>query len=349
MWSFMQSQMSRTGRETQTDGNNGVNGGRNVEARYQNMKRSTPTLQCPFTNRPGWSHAKKFSALLLSPALALSVCAAQSSPAKEAAGAYHSPASATCRGELDRSIDRVLERPEYSWRMPRPTAAKDGKVPGFVSRLAADIGEAMTSAARFVGRQVEKFFNWLFQSRDRPSMDVSTGLPASPFPLLVLCLTLSACILGLMLYRMWRTRRTVTTAAASPILAKPDILDESVSADDLPPDEWRNMADELLARGEYRLAIRAMFLASLARLARNGRITLARCKSNRDYTAELRRKAHDFPAILTPFIAAVMVLEEVWYGTHSANAEAADSFRDIVEPIFEDNPAVRNPGGGYPG
>ena len=97
----------------------------------------------------------------------------------------------------------------------------------------------------------------------------------------------------------------------------PDITDESVGADQLPEDGWTKMAHELLARGEFRLALRAFYLASLAHLAERNLISLARFKSNHDYERELTRRAHAFPALLELFEETVSAFDRVGYSPHA--------------------------------
>ena len=89
---------------------------------------------------------------------------------------------------------------------------------------------------------------------------------------------------------------------------------------------WMALARDLLAKGETRLALRAMFLGALAHLAHAERLTVARFKSNRDYRTELERKAHDLPEVLTAFGQNVRLVERVWYGAHSATSEQVEAF-----------------------
>lgn len=290
---------------------------------------------------------RKRSWAFLLPALVILAATALSSAAAEPARVARSASTPPSRPELDSAIDRVLEGPEYSWRMPRPAPGQGRKQEGFIATLIADLETWLESKAKAIGQYLERFGNWLDKlfkpdeksKSGRDSGGSSFSWPTSPLPFLVVCLTLAACILGIVLFRLWRRKNSATITVATPAPARPDILDENVSAQDLPTDEWRKMASEFMDRGEYRLAIRAMFLAGLARLADNGRITLTRYKSNRDYATELRRKAHDLPPLTTSFTAAVLVLEEVWYGTHTATPEKVAGFTDTIAPIFEDRNA----------
>jgi hypothetical protein len=96
---------------------------------------------------------------------------------------------------------------------------------------------------------------------------------------------------------------------------------EDVSAALLPEEEWLAMSRDFAARGEWRLAMRAMYLSALAGLARREMLSLARGKSNREYARELSRKAHQHPEMLEPFQGLMHDFERVWYGCHPADAQ----------------------------
>ena len=136
-------------------------------------------------------------------------------------------------------------------------------------------------------------------------------------------------------YRVWRHRRgqvdELVEAAALPTV--PDVTDENVGADQLPEDGWTRLARELWERGEFRLALRAFYLASLAHLAARNLITLARFKSNCEYQQELQRRGHALREVLPPFAENLSAFERVWYGTHAAGQEMVARFAANVERI----------------
>jgi len=136
------------------------------------------------------------------------------------------------------------------------------------------------------------------------------------------------------IYRIWRDRRRSPAAVASePIQTVPDITDENVRADQLPEDGWTKLARELLERGEFRLAMRAFYLASLSHLAARNLISIARFKSNRDYERELRRRGHSFPDLLSVFGDNIFCFERIWYGMHEVNLDLVNQFASNVEKI----------------
>ena len=137
----------------------------------------------------------------------------------------------------------------------------------------------------------------------------------------------------ILLYRVWRDRRSPAMVASEPIQPLPDIGDENVGADQLPGDDWTKLGRELLERGELRLAMRAFYLASLAYLAARNLISIARFKSNRDYERELRRRGHSFPDLLSVFGDNLASFECIWYGLHEVNRERVEQFVAKVETM----------------
>ncbi|HWB58964.1 MAG TPA: DUF4129 domain-containing protein, partial [Chthoniobacteraceae bacterium] len=96
-------------------------------------------------------------------------------------------------------------------------------------------------------------------------------------------------------------------------------------------DEWMKMARDMMARGEFRLAIRALFLAMLSNLSLRELISIARYKSNRDYQRELRRRLGaqgDLPGL---FGESVSIFEEAWYGDHVVTDETVGRFSANIE------------------
>jgi len=121
---------------------------------------------------------------------------------------------------------------------------------------------------------------------------------------------------------------------AEPIAAtKVDLADEAVTADQLPEDEWLALGRRLVAEKEFRLAMRAFFLAGLAHLAQRQIISLAKHKSNRDYAAEVRRRAQETPVVEQAFTQNVAQVERAWYGLHEVTTETLDRFHANLEQI----------------
>ena len=205
---------------------------------------------------------------------------------------------------MDRAINQTIHEQKYTWRLPRGKIEEADSNEGVVARFFDKVGAML----RKWGRAVLDWLDKLMQKISPNRHPVSSGSRSnwdwgSPAQLLLWTLVAAvAATLGVVLYRVWRGRQKTRSAVASEaMLLVPDVADENVGADQLPEDGWMKLARELLERGEFRLAIRAFFLASLSHLAARNLIAIARFKSNRDYERELRRRGHSFPELLSLF------------------------------------------------
>ena len=238
--------------------------------------------------------------------------------------------------ELNRAIDETVKRPEFSWKLPRQKdeVKAERKWPFFdaIGRFLKATGRAIKRAFNAIGEWIEKLFRQP-PSPSRP-LDGSGWVGSSRGWMLALLVTLGLLAIGLVVQtlRQIRLRRgTPATASSSP--AKPDLKDESVTADLLPEDEWLALAREHLGRGELRFALRAFFFAAMAHLAAREVLTLGRHKSNRDYHAELRRRAGDQPPLVEAFGHNIAMLERVWYGQHEIDEQGVRAFEENVNRI----------------
>lgn len=275
--------------------------------------------------------------VLLSMARPPETSATEAASPEARAIAAESRASAFSPPDLDRTINEVINQRKFVWRLPRETvkqtdAAGKGIIGRFFDRAMKLLRKWIVAARDWLNEWLRKLFR-----RDRGSADHDGGgygwIMAEQLLLYALVLAV-AIALGLVLYRVWRDRNRRTGAVTTEAIQPPlDIADESVGAEQLPEDGWTRLADELLARGELRLALRAFYLGSLANLASRNLITLARFKSNRDYERELRRRAHAFAELLPLFGENVSVFDRTWYGQHNVDGELITHFAANVERI----------------
>jgi hypothetical protein len=117
-------------------------------------------------------------------------------------------------------------------------------------------------------------------------------------------------------------------------MAMPDLTDEATTPDQLPEDEWFALAASMRARGELRLALRAMFLGMLARLAREGWIVPHPGKSNRDYQRELARRGPAEEPLLRAVQDNVLLFEGAWYGEHAAEDALFSRFEHNLNTVI---------------
>jgi hypothetical protein len=263
-----------------------------------------------------------FATLLASP---LSTARAEEPP----------PAAHIESSELSSSLDRVLERREYAWRFPRKEEA-DSAEKGWLAAFFDNVAKTFARWFNRIQGWVDKLGDWLrhiFDSKaeteDKGSWNLNWGAIAKG-TLLLLAVALVATVVVLLLRMRGRSREAVATEA---LPAMPDLNEETVTADQLPEDGWLQMARELMARGELRLALRAFYLASLAHLGQRELIRLERYKSNSDYDRELQRRARGNDPLLAAFDANLFAFERAWYGDHDVTPVTLEGFSQNIERI----------------
>jgi hypothetical protein len=253
------------------------------------------------------------------------VLAQQPSPSTSTDSFSVSPA------ELDRALDAELQQPQYAWRMPRvmPAEKESGLTFSFmrdVANMLADWGETILRWTDPIRRMLKAFFDQLREKM--PEFKGRRNLEEISFTLRIIMYSLVILLIAAGCFFVWRTwknraRRSLVVTAEL-VKAVPDIEKETTTAADLPEDGWIALAKEFLDKGEVRLALRAVFLASLAFLGRAGFIYIALFKSNRDYLRELERRAHTHPDLFDIFSQNSSVYEAVWYGNDEPRPEMID-------------------------
>jgi hypothetical protein len=238
---------------------------------------------------------------------------------------------------LDKAIDDVIHEPKYTWRMSREKAVEQEGEENAVLKFLRGIFRAMGHwIARAINWVIDFVNKYLLRNKvERPttaSTMADTISMLQVFMFVLLAAVLSALVI--LIIRVWRGRRRVSTAVVSEAIAPvPDLKDENVGADELPEDGWIKLGRELLGCGEFRLAMRAFYFASLAHLAARSLVTIAKFKSNRDYERELGRRGHSLPEALALFRENVSVFDRTWYGLHEINGEMVNRFLANVERI----------------
>jgi len=235
--------------------------------------------------------------------------------------------------ELNRSIEEVLGRREFTWRGERDREAKkpERKL-SMIEQWWQDFRDWKDRLFRSFAESVKAFFRKLFKERGDRSTEGERGAWfESPLLLYGTCLAAVAAVLAVIIARRWR--RPEHTALAEAVAATPDLRSEDVSADQLPEDGWLQLARDLMDRSELRLALRALYLASLAHLGSRQLILLARHKSNHDYERELRRRARAQLDLLTAFERNLGTFEGAWYGDHAVTADTLGEFSRNLDHI----------------
>ncbi len=242
--------------------------------------------------------------------------------------------------QLDHTIERVMRRPEFTWRMPRDAAPEEERPESALARFMQDIGTAIQHTFDWIARTWERVRDW-FRGPERRGVPpdwagrngAGGGGPLALSGVLKLALVALAVIGVFWLARLWRQQRrrgAEVHEAATPVASVPDIEDERLTAQLLPEEEWLAWAEEWRRAGELRKALRAYFLAVLAGLGRSGLVDLTPLKSNLDYRREVERRTRGGPAAAPVFGEGIALFERGWYGRHPVTEDGLDHMRAVI-------------------
>jgi hypothetical protein len=237
--------------------------------------------------------------------------------------------------DLRRAAESAMQAHEYDWRLPPPAASTTRPwLVEFTDRAIGGVQRALHGLGEILRRLFEWLGNHLGTAPEIKGAPPGAGLSWTVYLFM-------AAAAGVVLWGIWRARRgprRVKDSAPGPVAAvRLDATD--LSADRLPEEEWLALAEESLARGEARLALRALYLASLAWLGQIGWVGLHPGKTNREYMLELRRRGRAAPGVFDLFTANVAAFERAWYGLHEVSAEDIGAFRERVRDMKSRVPA----------
>lgn len=221
--------------------------------------------------------------------------------------------------KLDQAIDQVIHQREFTWRAPRPAGAEpQGKWVSWYRAAARSVQEAWDWIW-------EKIREWMEPKKEMSGADKAASVNRRAM-LALISIIVALIVAGVLMFLMRGRRGAVVkaraVAAAAPAL---NLADESLSADRLPESEWLALADRFMAEGDFRLALRAMYLAALNYLGGRDMVSLRRHKTCLDYLRELTRRARATPDLPQAFAHGVAIFEQGWYGRHPVDRAMAEA------------------------
>ena len=229
---------------------------------------------------------------------------------------------------LRRALDEESRRAIYRWH-----DAEHPSPPTWFDKLLDKIGHRIERA----WDAVQKFFRKLWPR----------GLNLSPgngkqgtwklkdlrlWLTMIVILTIGA---GAVLFWLRRRREAAAQLSIPLALAPLPDLSDSAEASERSEDEWFALADRLEREGDFRLALRSVYLGLLAGLAQREWLTIRRDRTNRDYLNEFTRRWRRRPqAALEQRIeipeklrGSLRQFDRVWYGSHVPTPEAVATYR----------------------
>ncbi len=233
--------------------------------------------------------------------------------------------------KLEDDIKHTLKKSEFQWR--------DESVP-VKNTKESWIWHYVRKAMDYVGEKLKGFFKWLKKVFKKiiPDFDLPDySGPGAAWLILwevgkfvLLFLVLAAVIV--FLYRYIKKRKeSGLIGAGTSLISLPDLNDDELRADVLEQGEWLKLGSDLLEQGQYRLALRAFYLGCICALADRCLLNVAIGKSDYEYFAELKRRGHSEPELITGFGEAIKVFQRVWYGDYPAEPDMAIGLKRQAE------------------
>ncbi|MEO0416969.1 MAG: DUF4129 domain-containing protein, partial [Verrucomicrobiota bacterium] len=242
--------------------------------------------------------------------------------------------------QMDSAIRDVMAEKRHQWKLPRSKNASELDSGGnWFTQQIDNLNQSIEDAYR---RAKERVKQWYERMEQKPSKAPNERSPNSQLPELGSALSivlgiLLVALLGWVVFLVVRNAKTIKKdlGEGAEIIGEIDLESEEIVADQLPEDEWMKLANEKLAKGDVRLAVRALFLATLAHLGEKGWLRIAKFKSNRDYSRELLLKARHLSDMRAAFADNTLLFESTWYGLHKLNEEGVNQFKANYESIKE--------------
>ncbi|WP_420631453.1 DUF4129 domain-containing protein [Candidatus Leptofilum sp.] len=190
------------------------------------------------------------------------------------------------------ALDNVLSQPAFNYAPEEPN---------FLQRLWQDIRQS-----------IQDFFLRLFPE------DSGVNLPINNL-LVILAVVL---IIGALAYALRGLIGDLTADAAMS-------AEDELSGEPLTAELALQKAQELSTGGDYRTAVRYLYLSSLLLLEERGLLRYDRSLTNREY---LRSVAHR-PELATILREVIEVFDRVWYGFQSLSASEYDTYAQRVATL----------------
>jgi hypothetical protein len=227
--------------------------------------------------------------------------------------------------QLDRSVRQTLASPQYGWNIHRPeTQPKESWLVRFTDSLVANLSGLRAA----IGRGIERLTEWIRSLFQTPSPQAQ-GPPASSAIRKELYLALGLALLAAA-FMIWRGRAALARRKIG-VPSGPQTISlaaDNITADQLPEQGWYALADECFSNAQFRLGLRALYLANLAAFSHEGFLAIHPGKTDHEYESELRRRARAFPDACHLFSVNIALFERVWYGDYPVSFEDCQAFRN---------------------
>lgn len=220
----------------------------------------------------------------------------------------------------------ILSRPEFTDFTPpaddkaQPEQTVPPEPPGWWKRF-----------TDWLGKQLKKLFE---RDKDEPvrppTFTGASGAGAANVLVVLVIGLVLAVLVAVLLKALGRRQQDESAQLEVRTLDAQALAQDPMSALSRPPEGWAHLADELAARGEYREAVRSLYLALLSRLHRDGAILYDSTLSNWDYLRQFKGRRE----WLSPFRELTRRFDFAWYGNLPVGADGYRDFRSLTEPLL---------------
>lgn len=227
------------------------------------------------------------------------------------------------RTAAERARD-ILSRPEFAEAPPPPDKATEEPAPeeppGWWKRFTDWLGELL-----------KKLFERDREApRSQPSFTAGSGAGAANVLVVIVIGLVLAVLVALLLRALGQRQKDESAQLEVSTLDSSALAQDPMSALARPPEGWAHLADELAAKGQYRDAVRSLYLALLARLHREGAILYDSTLSNWDYLRQFKGNREWLP----PFRELTRRFDFAWYGNLPVGADGYRDFRALTAPLL---------------
>lgn len=189
------------------------------------------------------------------------------------------------------------------------------------ARLDAILGAPpFTRAAPDTPSWVRAFLGWIGRALERLFRPLGSAVAANSSGIAWVFAVGGTLLLALVIGYLARgLRRSVAGGASAP-----DDIDTALTAA-----AAREQAGSLARGGDYRSAVRYLYLAALLRLDERGTLRYDRALTNREYLERVREN----PALRARLAAVVDTFDRVWYGHSPIDAAGFAAYQRAVEAL----------------
>lgn len=238
---------------------------------------------------------------------------------------------------LDTIIEKTLNQREYAWKLPYVQDEKPEADKGFVYKSIDWLLKQLKKGIKTIGNWIKKLVEWIAEKLARESKEIpSNEKKAKANPDILAAILIGIVAIGLLVLIIRKGKNDKNIKDENVVdTSIPDITDEHLTADELESRKWIELAIQLMNSGDLRLAMRALYMGTLAYLAEKEIIIIARYKSNYEYRQEIRRRAHQNVELIKDFNHIVMAIDRAWYGMQDVNQQEYDNFFIIQKRILD--------------